>query len=101
MVTGRLYARDMPPLPEADEPRRVPSGYWKVLAVETDADLEVAAFIVDQETPRSADICDHLTTIEEVQMRSGLDFFGSLDDAAEMGLESGPSQLRDELGCVP
>ena len=99
VVTGPLYERTMAALPEADEPHQVPSGYWKVLAVEADAGLEVAAFIFEQETMRGADICDHLTTVTAVQARSGLDLFSSLEDAIETALESQPAGLSDDLGC--
>lgn len=30
VMTGPLYERPMPTLPGADEPHRVPSGYWKI-----------------------------------------------------------------------
>ncbi len=59
-ITGPLYERDMPNLPKADEPHLLPSGYWKVIAVEDGGTVKVAAFLFDQDTPRSDDLCDHL-----------------------------------------
>ena len=35
VITGPLYERQMPALPQADEDHRVPSGYWKIIATET------------------------------------------------------------------
>jgi len=100
VVTGPLYERTMPVLPGADEPHRVPSGYWKVLAVSAPV-LRVAAFVFDQETPRAEEICTHVVRVDEVERRSGLDLFAELDDGAERGLEAGPAHLARELGCAP
>lgn len=88
VATGPLYERTMPSLPGADEGHRVPSGYWQVVLVEGEGGLRAAAFVMDQDTPRSAPVLDGLTTIDEVERRSGLDLFAALPDAAEAGLES-------------
>jgi endonuclease G len=79
----------MPPLPHADEPHTVPSGFWQVVAV-TNAPgaVTAVAFLFDQETPRTDAALDHLVTIDEVERRSGLDLFRLLPDAAEAALEA-------------
>ena len=100
VMTGPLYERQMPPLPGADEPHSVPSGYWKIVATQDGNGTQVAAFIFDQDTPRDADICEYVETVAEVERRSGLDFFHALPDAAETTLESGPSALSAKLGCA-
>ena len=33
VMTGPLYERNMRELPQADEPHKVPSGYWKIVVV--------------------------------------------------------------------
>lgn len=74
ILTGPLYERAMPELPGADEPHRIPSGYWKVILVQDmDGSLRADAFIFDQETPRDADYCGHVVSVAEVEVRSGLD----------------------------
>ena len=99
VVTGPLFERNMPNLPEADEAHMVPSGYWKIVATKDGDSVKVAAFIFDQNTPRNADFCDHLKTVDEIEHRSGLDFFHGLDQSKQIQVESGPSTLASDLGC--
>ena len=98
-MTGPLYERQMPALPGADETHRVPSGYWKIVAVQASGAVCAAGFIFDQDTPRNADICDHVATVDAVEQRRGLDFFQALPDAAENALERA-SSLTNELRCA-
>lgn len=90
VLTGPLFERDMPGLPRADEPHRVPSGYWKVVATE---DGRASAFIFEQETPRSANYCTMRVRIEDVERRARLQLFP----------RQRPRRLRSldgELGCT-
>lgn len=91
VITGPLYERDMPSLPQADETHRVPSGYWKIITVEADS-IRCASFVFDQDTPRDADILDHLSTIDGVEALSGLDFLCELPDSTEAMVESNAFQ---------
>lgn len=89
VVTGTLYERAMPSLPGADEPHRVPSGYWKVVvAGEEPAAVRAAAFVMDQETPRGAAVLDFLRSVDDVERRSGLDVLSALPDDVEAALEA-------------
>ncbi|MGR3174779.1 MAG: DNA/RNA non-specific endonuclease [Candidatus Scalindua sp.] len=90
VMTGTLYERDMPPLPKADEPHKVPSGYWKIIIVEGDSihSLNAASFIFDQDTPRSDKVINHLCTINEIEERSGLNFLHELNDDTEEEIEN-------------
>jgi endonuclease G, mitochondrial len=90
VITGPLYERDMPGLPKADEPHRVPSGYWKVVAL---ADGRAAAFIFDQMTPRGGSFCDHLVTIVTVETQSKLDIMPEMSVAQT-------TPLAPALGCA-
>lgn len=85
VITGPLYEMDMTELPSADEPHKVPSGYWKIVAEQpgTAESLRMAAFIFQQDTPRDSVVAYHLTTVREVERRSNLDFFRLLPDALE------------------
>jgi endonuclease G len=76
-------------LPNCDEPHRVPSGFWKIAAVQDGATLHVAAFIMEQITTRKSRVMDHLVTVREVERRSGLNFFWQLPDAEEDAMEAG------------
>lgn len=99
--TGPLYERPMPRLPSADEDHRVPSGYWKIVAIQSGDSLEVAAFVMEQETARHANFCDFRTTVDAVEQRSGLDFFRDLPPEREGPVESAAGALLPRLGCVP
>ena len=90
VVTGPLYEQPMPELPTADETHTVPSGYWKIIAATDSAGaLHCSAYIFAQNTPRQAVFRDHLCTVDEVEARSGLDFFTALYGPEEELLESG------------
>jgi endonuclease G len=90
VITGPLYERDMPLLPECDEPHQVPSGYWKIIATQSGEDYDsilVRAFILDQETPRDADHMDYLVTVDEIESRAQLDVMWELPGDVEDRLE--------------
>jgi endonuclease G len=89
VVTGPLYERAMPPLPEADEAHRVPSGYWKVLATE---DGRVSSFIFDQRTARNASYCTGRNSLAEVERRAMLRLFPRLERRSFRSLDA-------DLGC--
>jgi endonuclease G len=98
-VTGPLYERSMPMLPKSDEPHQIPSGYWKVVAIQKDDGIDVAAFIMEQETARNANYCAHRVTVDTVEQRSGLDFFAALPDGAEEQVVRVAGLLNQRLGC--
>ncbi len=101
VITGPLYERNMPNLPEADEAHMVPSAYWKIISIEDGGPIKVAAFYFDQNTGRDADFCDHLETVDEIEQKSGLDFFHGLEGSRESELESGSATLASQLSCSP
>jgi endonuclease G len=78
------------PMPSGYERHRTPSGYWKVLAT---TDGRMAAFIFDQDTPRSADYCAFRVSLEALEIRADLTIFPRL-------AERSFARLDDEIGCV-
>jgi endonuclease G len=89
VMTGPLYERTMPRLPNADEEHSVPSGYWKIIIFEDGSHaIHAAAFIFNQETQKNAKVIDHLVTIDEIESRSHLDFLWELSDAQEDMIEA-------------
>ena len=98
VLTGPLYEREMPPLPGADEPHRVPSGYWKIISLLRGDALEVAGFVLDQEVPRKADFCDRAyeASVAGIAARSGLTFTPELERAPGGQV----NMLRARLGCA-
>ena len=89
--TGPLFERPMPLLPNADKAHMVPSGYWKIVAVPDRQTISVAAFLMEQDTPRNADFCEYETNVVEIEVRAQLTFFHN--HRAEF------SSLGSEIGC--
>ena len=90
-MTGPLFEGAMLPLPEADEAHMVPSGYWKIVAVEDGGEIRIAAFVFEQETDRRASHCllEHMTATRTIEARTGLNFFHALDGARQEEIEGG------------
>ena len=99
VMTGPVYERDMPPLPKADEPHKVPSGYWKIVTIQEGGALKIASFFFDQETQRRESYCDHLTTIGEIESKTNLKFFHELGRATLEEMLQAPASLRSDIGC--
>lgn len=91
--TGPLFERAMAPLPAGPPGHKVPSGFWKTIAVRTADGLKLAVFLFDQETARRADFCAarFAVTLAALERRAGLDLFGAPNPAA--------GDLRPALGC--
>ncbi|NEQ48740.1 MAG: DNA/RNA non-specific endonuclease [Leptolyngbya sp. SIO3F4] len=87
VMTGPLYEREMPQLPHCEKHHQVPSGYWKIIAIQEKNDIQLVAFLFDQDTPRDAAVMDYLVSVDEVEQRSGLDFLWVLPDELEEELE--------------
>lgn len=98
-MTGPLFERIMPQLPNADEPHVIPSGYWKIVAVQEGNTVKLAGFILDQETPRGANSCSGLTTVDNIEQRTGLAFFHALPKERQAALERETGTLAPVLGC--
>ena len=90
VLVGTLYEKDEDPLPGADEPHKVPSGYWKVISLESG---KMAGFIFDQELDRDANHCDQIQPLQEIERRSGLNLFPNAP------LSWGSQELGSDLGC--
>jgi endonuclease G len=66
----------------------VPEGFFLIVIDESEGKLRTLAFIVPQEAPTSANPEHYLTSIDEIQQRTGLNFLSELDDAAEKQVEA-------------
>ena len=93
VLTGPVYLDELPSLPNAVLPHRVPSGYWKIITLEDKNDgLQVASFYLMQDTPRSADFCEYSVSLSDIEHLTGLQF---LVDAVPLEIHD----LFAELGC--
>lgn len=72
VYTGPLFERLMKGLPAGPAYHRVPSGYWKIIAL---ADGRMSAFIMDQNKPRNGKHCDYRVPLTQVELRSRLFLF--------------------------
>lgn len=99
VMTGPLFEWPMAKLPGTNKDHEVPSSYWKVVALKQGTDIKVAAFYFYQDTPKRADYCDHMKSVDLIEAKSGLDFFAGLTNSVESDLESGRPGLVSELGC--
>ncbi len=88
VLTGPLFERMMRPLLAVTALHRVPSGYWKVIAL---ADGRTTAFVFDQADPNGKDHCSAMVTLRHAELRSRLELFP--DATADA------SPLDAELGC--
>ena len=102
VMTGPLYEREMPALPNADESHRVPSGYWKIISTEKNGIIKVATFLFDQETERRAKFCEQrfMTSVRIIESKTGLNFFQALPEKKQEELETSPPSLLAGLGCT-
>lgn len=65
----------------------VPTAFFMIIMDESDGRLRTEAFLMAQDAA-GTDLASYLTTIDEIESRTGLDFLSALPDAAEAALES-------------
>lgn len=71
----------------------VPSSFFKVVLVVKDGTRRMYAAIVPNGESGGGPVERFLTTVEEVERRTGLDFFGGLEPAEQRALESAKASL--------
>ena len=67
---------------------QVPEAFYLIVIDENEGRLRTLSLLVPQETPAGADPENFLTTIDEIQRRTGLDFLRELDDTSERAVET-------------
>lgn len=98
-VTGPLFERNIATLPNAPTVQ-IPSGYWKVLFTgSSPADGKFAAFIMNQDTPRSANFCNFQVTVSQIEQKTGLTIWSSLPANVANSIKSQNGALASDLGC--
>jgi endonuclease G len=65
----------------------VPDAFFLIVVDENEGKLRTLAFVVPQDAPAGDDPRQYLTSIEEIQRRTGLDVLSELDDASEKQIE--------------
>lgn len=66
----------------------VPEACYMIIVDESDGRVRALAFLFPQEPTEQASLGDYLTSIDEIERRTGLDFLPELPDPAESALEA-------------
>ncbi|CRM75521.1 Nuclease precursor [Pseudomonas sp. 25 R 14] len=99
VVTGPLYEQFIGSLPGTNKVHTIPSGYWKIIFVGRSPEEGLyASFVMDQDTPRSANFCDFQVSMDQIEERSGLVFWSDLPQRVQTSLKSKQGQLLLQLG---
>ncbi len=88
VVTGPVFAE---PVERLGSGVAIPSGYYKVLADESGDELRVLAFMVESDCPPYTRIKSRLVSVDELEVRTGLNFFPKLSKEAQVELEAQPA----------
>ncbi len=104
VITGSAYDGSFDGLPRADEPHRIPSAFWKLVAAPTVDEsgrtrIEALAFLLGQDTARGDHYCSFATDLIRLQTASGMTFFHGLDARPDIRVIDGSALLRGALGC--
>lgn len=87
VVTGPVFAARPAQLGGKNGPA-VPEACYMIVVDESAERVRALAFVLPQTPPAGASVEDFLTTVDEVERRTGLDFFADLPAAAQTQLEA-------------
>jgi len=88
VITGPIF--DQSPQTLKGTKIAIPKAFYKILIKpsENPSSIKVLAFIFPQNAKPNASLMSFVTTIDEVERQSGIDFLSELDDSVEEGLEA-------------
>jgi endonuclease G len=66
----------------------VPEAFFMIVVDESEGRVRAMAFLLPQDAGEGATLDSFVTTIDEIEMRTGLDFLSALPDEAENALEA-------------
>ncbi|MDO8631970.1 MAG: DNA/RNA non-specific endonuclease [Phycisphaerales bacterium] len=97
VVVGPIYDNNVEELRSGSE---IPDAFFLVVADETPQGPRTQAFILPQTATRSSNFRTYRTTVQDVQLKTGLNFFWELPDPLETRLEAefGPYWLEERTG---
>lgn len=98
-VTGPFCEHAMEPLPRSTNGHVVPSEQWKVGLAERADTIGTGAFVMPQDTSRSADYCNQAVPIEDTEERARLHLFPKIPDAKWWPFVKVSGSLLEALGC--
>ena len=66
----------------------MPEAFYKIILDEIDGKIRAMAFIIEHDTENDVDLNDCLVSINEIEKRTGLDFFMGFPETVQTALES-------------
>lgn len=99
VVSGPLFESYFGALPRADESHNLPSGFFKVIMTSNNGWIEASAYVLNQNAARSDDYCTTEVTVDEVELRTGLNIMPELASYKEQAVETALGGLSAALGC--
>lgn len=90
VIVGPVFAGPTDPRPRRLDRSgpEIPVACFKIILDESAGRIRTLAFLFPADTPRGSPIGNYLVTIDEIERRTGLDFFPALDSVTESTLES-------------
>lgn len=90
VIVGPLFEGQVSQLPSGVD---IPTAFFAIVVDEDEATghSRALAFIMPNQPAVPGSLTDYLTSIDEIELRSGLDFFSELDDDQEEVLELAPA----------
>ena len=85
VITGPIFDQHVELLSHQVE---IPDSFYKILIDEDNGKVRVLPFIVPQNVTGKEILNDFLTSVDEIEKQTGLDFFSPMDDEYENKLES-------------
>ena len=89
IVTGPVFDSDIQRLESGVE---IPDAFFKIVADETSEGLRLLGFLIPQQVDPVAPLDTYLASIDEIELQTGLDFFGILPDEFENVVEAVAAQ---------
>jgi endonuclease G len=85
VITGPVFTE---PVKRFGSGVSIPSGYYKILVDEDGDEVRVLAFLIESRCPPYTRIKSRLVSVDEIEMRTGLNFFPDLAETAQADLEA-------------
>jgi len=84
IITGPVYDEHKETLKSGVE---IPDAFFKIIVDEIGGKPRVLAFVIGQDVTGSERFSQFLTSVDEVEMETGLDFLAELEDGLENRIE--------------
>jgi len=85
VITGPVFEK---PVKKLQSGVPIPSHYYKIMVDEQGGNLRALAFLIEKNCPPYTRISQRLVSIDELERRTGLDFFPDLNEGVQQQLES-------------